>query len=146
WRARRAAEANASESSTRGERLRVTLQSIGDAVITTDTRSRVTSMNPVACELTGWTAEDAAGRPLEEIFPIFNEETHAPVSNPVATVLAEGRIVGLANHTVLRRRDGTEHPIDDSAAPIRQRDGTVTGVVLVFRDVTESRRSAERIR
>jgi PAS domain S-box-containing protein len=145
-RARRRAESEARDAATRREQLRVTLQSIGDAVITTDTRGRVTSMNPVAAGLTAWTAEEARGRPLDEVFRIVDERTREPASNPAKRVLAEGRVVGLANHTLLVARDGSEWPIDDSAAPIRNRGGVVTGVVLVFRDVTARRRADERIR
>ncbi len=128
------------------ESLRVTLASIGDAVITTDAAGRVASLNPVAVSLTGWAHEDAAGRPLEEIFRIVNETTRQTVENPVQKVLAEGQIVGLANHTVLIAKDGTERPIDDSAAPIRDAQGAIRGVVLIFRDVTERRRAEEALR
>jgi PAS domain S-box-containing protein len=145
-RARGRAEAEARDAAARREELRVTLQSIGDAVITTDTRSRVTSMNGVAAALTGWTADEAAGRPLVEIFRIVDEETRQPVPSPAARALAEGRVVGLANHAVLIARDGSERPIDDSAAPIRDRRGAFSGTVLVFRDVTARRRAEERIR
>jgi len=122
------------------ERLAVTLRSIGDAVITTDTEGRVSFMNPVAEQTTGWPIADAQGQLLETVFHIVNEETRALVDNPVRKVLAEGRIVGLANHTILVRRDGSEIPIDDSAAPIVYR-GAIAGVVLVFRDITEAKRS-----
>src|SRR5262245_6028233 len=125
------------------EWLRVTLGSIGDAVITTDAEGRVAFHNPVAESLTGWTQEEAVGRPITDVFPIVDEMTRKAVENPVAHVIATGRIVGLANHTVLVAKDGTERAIDDSAAPIRDRQGTVTGVVLVFRDVTERRRAAK---
>ena len=121
-----------------------TLRSIGDAVISTDARGRVRFMNPIAEQLTGWTAHDAAGRPLTEVFPIFNEETGAVVDNPVDKVLRHGMIVGLANHTVLRRKDGIQVPIDDSAAPIRDPDGAIEGVVLVFRDASEEKRELVR--
>ncbi len=124
------------------ELLRVTLASIGDAVITTDTEGRVTYLNAVAESLTGWTNEEAAGRPLESIFNIVNETSRETVENPAAKALREGTIVGLANHTILIAKDGTEIPIDDSASPIRDEKGTVTGAVLIFRDFTE-RRSAE---
>ncbi len=124
------------------ERLRTTLTSIGDAVMVTDTRGRVTLMNPVAQRLTGW-GEDAVDHPLEEVFRIVNEDTRATVESPVARVIREGTVVGLANHTVLLARDGSELPIDDSGAPIRDARGRIVGVVLVFRDVTERRR-AER--
>jgi PAS domain S-box-containing protein len=125
------------------EWFRVTLASIGDAVITTDTNGWVTFMNPVAQALTGWTLKEAVGVPLESVFKIVNEETRRTVENPAAKALREGLIVGLANHTLLIGRDGTERPIDDSAAPIRNAKNEVVGVVLVFRDVGE-RRKAER--
>jgi PAS domain S-box-containing protein len=125
------------------ELLEVTLASIGDAVITTDTAARVTFMNRVAETLTGWALGDALGRPIDEVFHIVNEDTREAVANPVARVLREGTTVGLANHTVLIARDGIERPIDDSGAPISDTDGHVHGAVLVFRDVTELRR-AER--
>jgi PAS domain S-box-containing protein len=122
------------------EWLRVTLSSIGDAVITTDDEGRVTFLNSVAEVLTGWTQVEAAGRPMEEVFRIINEQTRLLAENPVGRVLREGVVVGLANHTLLIARDGTETPIDDSAAPIRDDEGRVAGVVLVFRDVAERRR------
>src|SRR5215471_10995901 len=125
------------------ESLRITLASMGDAVITTDAEGRVDSLNPVAVALTGWTQDEAAGRPLEEVFHIVNEQSRQPVENPVKKVLAEGRVVGLANHTILIARDGKERPIDDSAAPIKDDQGLILGIVLIFRDVTERRR-AER--
>lgn len=119
------------------ERAQVTLKSIGDAVITTDVQGCVTFLNPVAEEMTGWLTEEAAGKPLEEVFQIINETTRKTVENPVMRALRENRIVGLANHTVLIRRDGKELHIEDSAAPIRSRDGGILGVVLVFNDVSE---------
>ena len=118
---------------------RMTLYGIGDAVITTDSGGRVRVMNPVAETLSGWREEEAWGKPLEETFRIVNEETHASVENPVQRVLRDGAVVGLANHSLLIARDGTERPIADSAAPIRDENGSVTGVVLVFRDQTEER-------
>ncbi len=139
--ARRAAERALRESE---QSLSVTLRSIGDAVIATDREGRVTRMNPVAEELTRWPLADAAGRPLAEIFRIVNEQTRAEVESPAARVLREGRILGLANHTVLIGRDGSERPIADSGAPIRGAGGELQGVVLVFRDVTEQQAS-ERI-
>jgi PAS domain S-box-containing protein len=123
----------------RSETLRVTLHSIGDAVITTDMRRLVTSLNAVAESLTGWTYAEAAGQPLDTVFRIVNENTRQAVENPATKALREGTVVGLANHTVLIRRDGGEHPIDDSAAPIRDAKGRVSGCVLVFRDVTAQR-------
>jgi PAS domain S-box-containing protein len=144
--ARRAAEEHAVAHWEERERLRVTLRSIGDGVIATDAEGRVTLLNPVAEALTGWTSADAAGQPLRSVFPIHNEETRRDVEDPVAKVLREGRIVGLANHTALIARDGTERPIADSAAPIKNEQGQTVGVVLVFRDATEQRRveQAER--
>ncbi len=127
-------------SHERFEWLRVTLSSIGDAVIATDADGGVTFMNPAAQALTGWTQAEAAGVPLEAVFRIVNEESRLPVENPAARALREGVVVGLANHSLLIARDGTERPIDDSAAPIRNEAGEVAGVVLVFRDITERRR------
>jgi PAS domain S-box-containing protein len=124
----------------RGEVLRVTLGSIGDGVITTDNEGRVTYMNAVAESLTGWTAGQARGRPLETVFRVLNEETRQAVENPAARALRGGLVVGLANHSVLIDRDGVERPIDDSAAPIKDEGGQVSGCVLIFRDVTERRR------
>ncbi|MET0592157.1 MAG: PAS domain S-box protein [Polyangiaceae bacterium] len=121
-----------------------TLSSIGDAVIATDTEGRVTFMNPIAESLTGWSLRDAELHPLTDVFRIFDEETRRPLPNPVDQVLRGGKIVGLANHTVLVRRDGTEIPIDDTASPIRDGGGKLFGVVLVFRDVTEEKRVAIR--
>ncbi len=121
-----------------------TLMSIGDAVIATDPAGLVTFMNPVAEALTGWPEPEARGKPLDEVFQIFSERTHAVVESPVGRVLREGTVVGLANHTVLRSRRGTELPIDDSGAPIRNERGELIGVVLVFRDV--SREKADRAR
>src|SRR6185437_8798496 len=124
------------------EQFRVTLSSIGDAVIATDRNGHITFMNAVAEQLTGWESSEAIGVPLVNAFKIVNEFTRKPVENPVTKVLQEGKIVGLANHTVLISKDGTERPIDDSGAPIRGSAADLRGVVLVFRDVTE-RREAE---
>jgi len=121
------------------EQLAVTLASIGDAVISVDNSGRVSLINQVAESLTGWDKDDAIGRPLMEIFNIINEASRLPVENPVDRVFKHGRIVGLANHTALIARDGTERSIADSAAPIRDKDGTILGVILVFRDVTDDR-------
>ena len=118
---------------------RIILMSVGDGIISTDTDGRVELLNPVAEALTGWRQEEAYGKPLEEVFRIFNEETRRPVENPVSKVLCEGLVVGLANHTVLRAQDGTERPIADSAAPVRDEHGAITGVVLVFRDQSKER-------
>ncbi len=137
---RRGAEERVHE---RREWLRVTLASISDAVIATDNQGKVTYLNAVAEELTGWTAKDAEGIPLEAVFFILNESSRLPIDNPVERVLREGVVVGLANHTILIAKDGTERPIDDSAAPIRDAAGKMIGDVLIFRDVTEQRR-AER--
>lgn len=126
--------------------LATTIRSIGDAVIATDGEGRVLLMNPVAELLTGWPEADAAGRPLSEVFQILNEHSRQPAENPVERVLQEGTIVGLANHTTLVARDGTERPVDDSAAPIRNPDGTILGVILVFRDVSERRRLETELR
>ena len=128
------------------ELLRVTLSSIGDAVITTDTAGNITYLNPVAQSLTGWTQEEATGVSLDEVFQIVNEESRHIVENPATRALREGVVVGLANHTLLIAKDGTERPIDDSAAPIRNVNGEVAGVVLVFRDVTERRRQERSLR
>ncbi len=127
------------------ERLRVSLTSIGDAVLSCDTAGRVTFLNPVAEALTGWPPAEAAGQPLEAVFHILNEQTRRPAESPVPRVLREGVVVGLANHTVLVARDGTERPIEDSAAPIRDEKGVLSGVILVFRDVSERRRQAESL-
>lgn len=138
--ARQAERDSAASAQAQREQLRVALTSIGDAVIVTDAAGRVTILNAVAETLTGWPPAEAVGRPLQEIFPIFNESTLAPVENPVAKVMLHGTVIGLANHTILRHRDGSERPIDDSAAPIRDEGGAIAGVILVFRDVTEKRR------
>ena len=122
------------------ERAEVTLHSIGDAVITTDIRARVDYLNPVAENLTGWKVEDAIGQSLAHVFRVINEDTRQPVVDPVERCLREGQIIGLANHSLLVRRDGTEYSIDDSAAPIRNRRGEIIGAVLVFHDVTNERR------
>jgi PAS domain S-box-containing protein len=125
------------------EELRITLASIGDAVISTDAQCRVKYLNAVAEGLTGWTQAEAAGRPLTDIFQIINEYTRQPAENPALQAIRDGVVVGLANHTVLIARDGTERPIDDSAAPMLDESGVPVGVVLVFRDVTERRRAEE---
>ncbi|HSE30740.1 MAG TPA: PAS domain S-box protein [Pyrinomonadaceae bacterium] len=121
------------------EAFRVTLRSIGDGVVTTDNEGRITYINEVAESLTGWSHNDALSQPLERVFHIINEVTRQPVENPATRALREGVVVGLANHTVLIRKDGTECPIDDSAAPIRNEQGYVFGCVLIFRDVTAQR-------
>ncbi len=126
--------------------LHITLTSIGDAVIATDDAGKVTFLNGIAEQLTGWPQAEAAGQPLHKILTIVSEETRQSVENPAERALREGVIVGLANHTVLISRDGTERPIDDSAAPIRNAQGSVIGVVLVFRDVSERRSSDAQLR
>ena len=128
------------------EEFRITLYSIGDAVITTDTESRIRQMNPVAEQLTGWLEVEAWGQRLDTVFHIVSEETYAVVENPVERVLREGSVVGLANHTLLIARDGTKRPIADSGAPIRDERGVITGVVLVFRDQSEERSAGAEIR
>lgn len=128
------------------ERHSVTLKAIGDAIVATDRQGRVELLNPVAERLTGWTEEEARGLELEEIFRIVNAQSGEPVENPVKQVLATGEVVGLANHTVLIAKNGKQHHISDSGAPIKDENGELTGVVLAFRDVTESYRLREAIR
>ena len=123
------------------ERWRVTLESIGDAVVATDASAEVTFVNQVAAGIMGRPIEDIQGRPLADVFKIVNEGTRLTVESPVDRVIREGLVVGLANHTVVIRPDGTEVPIDDSAAPIRDRDGRLLGVVLVFRDISEHKKT-----
>ena len=127
------------------ELLRTTLASIGDAVITTDTRGCVTNINAVAESLIGWTNGESVGQPLDAVFRIVNEETRQPVLNPAIKALQEGVIVGLANHTILIAKDGTERPIDDSAAPIRMKGGEIFGCVLCFRDITERKQQEQAL-
>lgn len=128
------------------ESLSATLYSIGDGVIATDEQGRVTRMNPIAERLTGWLEKSAVGKPIGEVFHIVNETTRAAVENPVGRVLAEGLVVGLANHTALISRDGTERPIADSGAPIRGPGGEILGAVLVFRDALSDRKAEEALR
>lgn len=125
---------------------RMTLTSLGDAVIATDQHGKVTFLNSVAERLIGTTSAQAYGLTIETAFPIFNEATRKPVENPVVKVIAEGRIVGLANHTVLRDSEGNMIPIEDSAAPLRDTDGKLVGVVLVFRDASIERQTQEILR
>lgn len=131
------------ESETRYQTI---LMSIGDAVIVTDAAGQVALLNPVAEALTGWSMPDAQGRGLEEVFHIIDEDTRQPVENPVRRVVREGTVVGLANHTLLITKDGRDIPIADSGAPTRARDGTLTGVVLVFRDQTQERAAQQVLR
>jgi len=126
--------------------LRTTLNSIGDAVISTGLDGNIVRMNPIAEELTGWNKQEAIGKPINEIFKIFNDKTGERVKNPVFKVIEQEKIVGLANHTVLKSKDGSEYQIADSGAPIKDENGGITGVVLAFRDVTEEYRMRERIR
>jgi PAS domain S-box-containing protein len=125
-------------------RLTVTLRSIGDGVITTDAAGNVNMLNPVAQFLTGWDEASARGKPIDVVFNIVSEDSRRRVENPVRRVFREGRIVGLANHTLLLSRDGREIPIEDSAAPIRAADGGLIGIVLVFRDATDERETERR--
>ncbi len=127
------------------ERLAVTLESIGDGVISTDRSGTITLMNRAAENITGWNEEEAVGRPLTEVFPIINKNTRKPCVSPVEEVLETGRAVSLANHTVLICRDGTEKILADSCAPIRDNEGNIIGVVLAFRDVTKQRQSEHRL-
>jgi len=128
------------------EHLRVTLLGLGDGVIVIDASGLVTMMNPIAEALTGWQQADAVGTHVLRVFPIVNEETRRPVINPLELVLTTGTIQGLANHTILIAVDGTERPIDDSAAPIRDQRGHLLGAVLVFRDVSTRRADERRLR
>ena len=128
------------------QRWATTLASIGDAVIATDTSGIIKFMNIVAEKLTGWTLSEASGKPVQDVFRIINEFTRITVDDPVSKVLEKGTIVGLANHTLLLRKDGTEVAIDDSGAPIRDKVGKVTGVVLIFRDIAERRKAEETLK
>jgi PAS domain S-box-containing protein len=128
------------------ERHSITLRSIGDAVISTDARGMVELLNPPAEFLTGWKQDEARGRPLKEVFRIISEETREPSEDPVAKVMREGIVVGLANHTILVSREGTERPIADSGAPIRAETGEIIGAVLVFRDQSIERAAREALR
>jgi PAS domain S-box-containing protein len=125
---------------------RVTLNSIGDGVMATDAHGKVVFLNDVAATLTGILSSEAVNRPIQEVFPIFNENTMQSVVNPVGKVLEQGRTIGLANHTVLKHKDGRLIPIEDSAAPIRNDQNKIIGVVLVFRDATFERHSQDMMR
>ena len=148
WSFRDITERKRAEEELRQQRewYQVTLSSIGDAVITTDTQGKVTFLNPVAEMMTGWKTDEASGQPLEKVFNIINEETRQPAKNPVDKVLREGIVVGLANHTALIARDGAERSIEDSAAPIRDATGNISGAVMVFHDVTERRRAEKALK
>ncbi|MGD0832618.1 MAG: CHASE3 domain-containing protein [Terracidiphilus sp.] len=139
-------EKHAQELRAREEWLRVTLTSIGDAVIVTDKKGSVVFLNPIAETLTGNPLTKAVDRNILEVFPIVNEYTGEAVENPIKKVLEMGGIAGLANHTVLLRKDGVRVPIEDSAAPIHDTQGKLLGVVLVFRDVTKDRKAADAMR
>lgn len=128
------------------ERLRVTLTSIGDAVITVDTSGKVNFLNSAAETLTGWKQTEAAGHPVMSVFRIINELTQVPSEDIVARVLSEGHVIGLSNHTSLITKDERQIPIEDSAAPIKDQSGKVIGVILVFHDVTEKRRAQEALK
>jgi PAS domain S-box-containing protein len=123
-----------------------TLSAIGDAVLTTDPEGRITYMNPVAERLTGWVAAESHGRPLEEVLRLVSEETRQVVVQPVRKVIETGRVRGMANHTLLIGRDGSERPIDDSAAPVRDEAGDLVGIVMVFRDISEQREKEREVR
>ncbi len=134
----------AAELAAERERLRVTLASIGDAVLTTDNSCRITFGNPVAESLTGWSQQEMVGQQLETVFRIVNEQNRESVENPARRAIRDGLITGLANHTILMGKDGTERPIDDSAAPILDAQGAIIGSVLVFRDITQRRQEEQR--
>lgn len=127
------------------EKLQATLVSVGDGVITVDIGGRIQFLNPVAQKLSGWTLQEAAGQPLENVFRIINEYTRLPVDSPVQAVYASGEIIELANHTLLVAKDGSEMPIEDTAAPIRDVEGSIIGCVLVFRDYSEKKEKQRRI-
>ncbi len=128
------------------EKLFVTIRSVGDGLITTDKKGNVDLMNEISEKLTGWSNEEAKGKPLTEIFNIINEKTKKQIENPAGRVLTENKIIGLSNHTILISKNGTEYNIADSAAPIKDAENNVQGVVLVFRDVTEKYKIEKRLR
>lgn len=144
--AKEALELKSAELAEQREFFRVTLASIGDGVVTTDTDARVTFLNPVAERMTGWSLQDSLGQPLDQVFKILHELTREPVASPVLKVLRERKLAALANHAVLIARDGTETPIEDSAAPIFDGNGKMFGVVMVFHEVTERRRKEAELR
>ncbi len=127
------------------EMLRITLHSIGDGVVTTDMEGRITAVNAASDAITGWCEEEAVGRPFTDVFLLKNEKTNSLVENPIAKVLRSGKIVGLANHTVLINKTCQAIPIADSAAPIKDADGNILGVVMVFRDVSKEKEQQDRI-
>ena len=124
---------------------RVVLASIGDAVITTDSKGQITFLNAVAESLTGWTQSEAMGQPLDRVFHIINEHSRQAIESPTVRALRDGMVVGLANHSLLIAKNGTDRPIDDSAAPIRNERGEVAGVVLVFRDISQRRHAEQEV-
>jgi PAS domain S-box-containing protein len=134
-----------SETERQKELLRVTLLSIGDAVIVTDADGKIIAINKVGEELTGWTLSEAIGKPCETVFQIINEQTRQTVESPVGKVIRQGVVAGLANHTLLITRDGREIPIDDSGAPIREQNGSLRGVVLIFRDFSLHKATQEKL-
>lgn len=149
---RKSARTHSSPSSQRkksavtGEEwFRTTLYSIGDAVITTDAKGKILQMNPVAERLTGWSESEARGQTLSKVFHIVNEHTRKKVLNPVQRILREGIVIGLANHTILIARDGTEYPIADAGSPIKDSNGKIVGAVLVFRDQTAERKARRAV-
>jgi PAS domain S-box-containing protein len=144
-RARKRAETLADEYAEQREQLRVTLSSIGDAVMVADEKGRVAYLNPVAEALTGWSHVDAAGRHVDDVFRIVSEQHRRPIESPFTGALRDGVRTGLADHTLLIARDGTERSVDDTAAPIRDVHGELAGAVLVFRDVTERRLADRRV-
>jgi PAS domain S-box-containing protein len=129
---------------SKGNGLRVTLTSIGDAVIATDSKGHISFVNPVAESLTGWTTDEAVGLPISQVFRVVNEQTGQPLEEPVTRVLREGCAVALANHAALITKDGRIVPVEDTAAPIMAATGEVIGAVLVFHDVTQKRRAEEK--
>jgi PAS domain S-box-containing protein len=126
--------------------LAAVLECIGEAVIATDREGRVVLMNPVSQALTGWDREEAIGKPLDEVFHPISEDTREAIASPAARVFRDGAVVGLGNHTILVGRTGAERPVDENAAPIRDEDGRLEGVVMVFRDVSERQRAAQAVR
>jgi PAS domain S-box-containing protein len=144
--AKEALERKTEELEQQREWFEVTLNSIGDAVITTDVAGSVMSLNPVAEAMTGWCTAEARGEPLERVFRIINEDTRRLAENPVGKAMQVGKVIGLANHTALISKDGSVIPIEDSAAPIRDRNGNICGAVMVFHDVTQRRRAEQALR
>ena len=134
------------EAAATAERFHVTLRSIGDAVIATGVDKKITFINAVAQELSGWTEAEALGQPISQVFRVVNETTRDPVENPLDQAIATGAIVGLDNHTLLITRNGSEISIDDSGSPIRDRDGSITGAILVFRDISARRRTERQLK